>query len=261
MKKSDIINCFISTCEIINQSKLVEYIDFCMEKSLDKHIKHQTERHHILPKSIFPEYENKSRNKWNITYLSYEDHYIAHSIIIEAIKDNGMLYAWNSFNSYKQQDIDLEIIGKEKYKELRELHSEIVSKQMSADNHWTRNLGDKENPNKGQKRSEEFCKMTSKRQIGELNHRYGVVTSNYTKELLSITSSGENNAMYGKKHDEQTLKLISDKTKEGMSKVDMKQIMKDYNESLEITTCEHCGKRGKPNTAMKRWHFDNCRKK
>ena len=43
------------------------------------------ERHHVLPKSIFPEYESFSRNPWNLVNLSWEDHCIAHYYFAMAV--------------------------------------------------------------------------------------------------------------------------------------------------------------------------------
>ena len=39
-----------------------------------------TERHHILPKAIFPEYKSES---WNIVKLSAKDHFLAHYLLFK----------------------------------------------------------------------------------------------------------------------------------------------------------------------------------
>ena len=39
------------------------------------------ESHHILPKSIFPEYEDLKAHKWNGVLLNAREHYIIHSLI------------------------------------------------------------------------------------------------------------------------------------------------------------------------------------
>jgi len=41
-----------------------------------------SEKHHILPRSTFPEYENE---EWNIIELDYEDHKLSHLWIFKAI--------------------------------------------------------------------------------------------------------------------------------------------------------------------------------
>jgi len=72
---------------IIDEVKLIEYIDFCNKHDKKKHTKFETELHHILPKSIFKDYTNLSKNTWNGSYLTYQDHYNAHELLCLAIKD------------------------------------------------------------------------------------------------------------------------------------------------------------------------------
>ncbi len=73
------------------EKSLKEYINFCIlsETTL---IKFETQKHHILPKSIFIQYE---KEKWNIINLSHYDHYIAHKLLNKAIKNSSIAYAWH----------------------------------------------------------------------------------------------------------------------------------------------------------------------
>jgi len=48
------------------------------------------ENHHILPKSIFPEYENLHYNKWNGVLLTAREHYICHALIWKHYKKLDM---------------------------------------------------------------------------------------------------------------------------------------------------------------------------
>lgn len=69
-------------------NKIEEYIKFikvCKELELPEYI----ENHHILPKSLFPDYEH---NLENIISLSAENHYHAHILLAEIYGDK-MLYA------------------------------------------------------------------------------------------------------------------------------------------------------------------------
>jgi hypothetical protein len=45
------------------------YIRFLSIFKLDKSIKNETQKHHILPKSIFSEYSDLNINKWNYQSL------------------------------------------------------------------------------------------------------------------------------------------------------------------------------------------------
>lgn len=50
------------------------------------------ERHHILPKTLFPAFE---KEKWNIINLPVKAHYIAHYLLFKSIDHNGLIYAFN----------------------------------------------------------------------------------------------------------------------------------------------------------------------
>ncbi|EPO1808390.1 hypothetical protein G2469_00061 [Escherichia phage vB_EcoM_G2469] len=56
---------------------LDEYLNFIKTNSTNK-VKGLTQVHHILPKSIFPDFKTC---KWNLCHLSHYNHFIAHSIL------------------------------------------------------------------------------------------------------------------------------------------------------------------------------------
>ena len=121
----------LNTLKVKNNDKLIEYVDFCCNNNIGKHHKNVTEKHHILPKSLFKEFEDLSIHKWNATFITYENHYIAHSLLFEAFYDDELIFAWwnmNSQNINKLTKTPEDIIGPERYKELRENHYNIVSK-------------------------------------------------------------------------------------------------------------------------------------
>lgn len=43
-----------------------------------------TEKHHICPRSLFPEYKNIRKHPWNIIHLSLRQHFVAHYILHKA---------------------------------------------------------------------------------------------------------------------------------------------------------------------------------
>lgn len=116
----------LKTLNVINEDKLNLYIEFCLLKNRNKKYSN-TEAHHILPKSLFPEYSNLEDNSWNCAHLKYEDHYIAHSILAEAIDNDKIIYAWNSMNSINTKSKNIKPIGIDRYILLRERHRKIVS--------------------------------------------------------------------------------------------------------------------------------------
>jgi hypothetical protein len=80
MDKQKIMEKFISKLgEPDNKEKLEEYIDFCLNNNHDT--EDYFERHHILPRAVFPEH---IKEIWNISSLSYENHVLCHFILSEA---------------------------------------------------------------------------------------------------------------------------------------------------------------------------------
>lgn len=81
MDKEQIIEEFIDKLgEPDNKTKLEEYISFCI-KNNNIDIESYYERHHILPRSAFPEHIT---HEWNISNLSYSNHVLCHFILAEA---------------------------------------------------------------------------------------------------------------------------------------------------------------------------------
>jgi hypothetical protein len=92
---------------------------------------------------------------------------------------------------------------------------------------------------------------------GENNPNFGKTPSEKTKNKLSIAMSGENNPNFGKqawnkgKTPHNKGKPNSDKTRAKISK-------SLTGKTQTKIICPHCNKTG-GNTAMKRYHFDNCK--
>lgn len=52
------------------------------------------ERHHICPKSMFPEYGDGRRNPWNIVKLTPRQHFIAHWLLWKIYENRPMAFAF-----------------------------------------------------------------------------------------------------------------------------------------------------------------------
>lgn len=100
-------------------SKLKEYIKFCEEHSLERSIKYKTANHHIVPKTDYPEYSDFNTNKWNKVILTHKDHYIAHSLLAEALSTRAVIFAWWGMNNKDSKNgritKPVEIIGSDTY--------------------------------------------------------------------------------------------------------------------------------------------------
>ena len=71
--------------------------------------------------------------------------------------------------------------------------------------------------NIGKKRTEEQKqKMRDSQLKGENRHNYGKPLSDETKKKLSVLNSGERNTFFGKKHPEELMKRISEKTSKAL---------------------------------------------
>jgi NUMOD3 motif. len=99
---------------------------------------------------------------------------------------------------------------------------------------------------------------------GEMHPMYGKNHSEETKRKISENHhdvSGENNPMYGKKHSDESKEKMSNKLKgNGKGVPKSAETRRKMSESVRLLTCPHCGKSAKGNS-MKRWHFDNCKRK
>lgn len=126
---------FITTiCDLykdVNQSFLEKYLDLVLNYTTDEAY---TERHHILPKSIFPQYKT---DKWNIVKLSAKDHFYAHYYLYKAIpKCPKMTFAlWGMCNQKSQCHADREYIDTLKdelaiiYEEARLAYANLISQK------------------------------------------------------------------------------------------------------------------------------------
>jgi len=48
--------------------------------------------HHILPKAVYPEFEDFQKNPWNRKPLSHADHLTAHYLLFRALPEEAKIY-------------------------------------------------------------------------------------------------------------------------------------------------------------------------
>lgn len=107
---------------------LDKYIDFCILNHNPDLIKGVN--HHILSRTIFPEYENFKENNWNLSRLTHHNHYIAHALLFKSINHITIGYAWYGMNNkdfVSDKDTPIELIGPELYEELILKRNKICS--------------------------------------------------------------------------------------------------------------------------------------
>lgn len=83
--KKEILQNELRRYEIISEEALEEYLNICLvcKESTDIYV----EKHHILPKSMFPEY---SKSSWNLVVLDRETHINAHRKLYNMYSDYRM---------------------------------------------------------------------------------------------------------------------------------------------------------------------------
>jgi len=101
MEKEKLINLFKQKLGYPdNEEKLIEYINFC----LYNHTKYEDyyEKHHILPRSIFPE---NTKDDWNISCLSYENHVLGHFLLAEAYLNRKFSRTLNFLKNKSEEEV------------------------------------------------------------------------------------------------------------------------------------------------------------
>jgi hypothetical protein len=156
----------------------LEYFELC-SKNTDE--PKYFEKHHILPRSLFPEF---IKAKWNIVKLTYKDHYRAHEILpficIQKHHIAKMSYAWAITCHTKDTS---KFIDARLYEQLKILQKTPKSKETRA--------------------------KISASCTGELNHNYNKKMSKETRSKMSASKDGEKHNMYGIPKSEKTRSKIS----------------------------------------------------
>lgn len=88
----------LSSLNVLSEAKLADYVDFCLKESTD-YVKYETAKHHILPRAVFPEFEDLFLNPWNCAQLSNHNHYIAHAKLHDAIDNYSFAAAWYAMHN------------------------------------------------------------------------------------------------------------------------------------------------------------------
>lgn len=132
MNKEQIKSCFLKRTKITNEFALNEYLDLCLFEKIENF--EEGEIHHILPRSLFPEYEDLNVHDFNGVKLSYKNHLIAHFKLALAIDHKSLLYAFNMMNNFYGINgiLDLNQYEELKIKFTNELKTSEWSKSMKG---------------------------------------------------------------------------------------------------------------------------------
>ena len=120
-------------------NRYIRFIRDCQQKNLG--FEGYTEKHHICPKSLFPEYKSLSKHPWNNATLNARQHFIAHWILWKAYPDsNSMCYAFWTLSCIRDLKVNSKTYSKLK-EEYRESIKEIQNRKIKNGTH---NLLDRE---------------------------------------------------------------------------------------------------------------------
>lgn len=124
----------LNKLDVKSEKYLREYIDFCIDNSNKDNYDCV---HHILPKSKslpFVDYSKLSKTQWNASYLSYKNHFIAHYLLVMAIKHKSISFAFTAMKNkdIKNGRIDEETIEQfsSEYDKLKKEYSKFISKEF-----------------------------------------------------------------------------------------------------------------------------------
>lgn len=229
-----------------------------------------TENHHILPESL-----GGQDTPDNITILTAREHFICHWLLtkIYATGDEH----WKMLNAIRimraenknQKRYNTKITSRV-YAKLKEEYSNLQSKRVSGKNNPM--YGDKfyrsaegkvrqrqavSGDNNGSKKKDARIKIAESK-IGKKRQPF----SDKWRENMSISASGENNSMFGKKHSEKT------KQKQRVKATGRKQSPETIAKKAEAIRgskrekklCPHCQQYIAVNL-YERWHNDKCKYK
>lgn len=210
----------LSKCKSVHHAeRYIKFIRACVDRNTELQY---YEAHHILPKSVWPEYQSFRASPWNKAKLTGRQHYIAHWMLARAL-GGGMWTAFNAMcnirtyrNGVSSKTRTFKVTSTA-YEELRKNHAE-------------------------------YQKVSN---TGEGNPFYGKTHSDEAKARMSASAdnSGTNNPMYGRRGVDSP--LSGQKSDEHLQKI------KDSLALVEDVTCPVCNQSGHP-SGMMRWHFDNC---
>ena len=87
-----------------NEHYLNRYLKFITSYKLTCKQKYHSELHHILPKSLFPQYSNLKNNSFNACHLPTRAHFVAHGILCKVFyKENSVWFAYTAMGQQKNE--------------------------------------------------------------------------------------------------------------------------------------------------------------
>ena len=200
------------------------------------------ERHHILPKSLFPLWGKDERN---LVLLTAREHFFCHQLLYKIYPCKEMNYALFYMANCKKEGMKL---SSKQYERVRLEYSNYKSNDMKGEN----------NSFYGKRHSEETRKLLSENRKGKFcgkdNSMFGKTHSDEAKQKLREANLGPNNPMFGKHLSEESKRKIGEKHK------GLKPVLgrKWYTNGVECVISDECPKGFWPGRIIKRRSKSKC---
>jgi hypothetical protein len=226
----------------ISKRFAVRYINFIKSRPQNRALGY-AERHHILPRSLYPEFET---DPTNIVVLTAKEHYIAHLLLYKTFPESySMLRAfWGMCNGWqytKTQNRNMPVNTSKVYSELKTAVALEMSKRLTENNPYSQQkIKDKIIEKHGGLGNASPTIFEKHKET--LNERYGVDNSFQIPEVIqktrqatidrnkdpeyrkaqskrirqsleAVDRSKENNSFFGKTYSEESRRKISDAKK------------------------------------------------
>jgi hypothetical protein len=199
--------------------KYIKFIQNCQWKN-NSNPPQLYEKHHICPKSLFPEFKNLKKHTWNKADLTPRQHFIAHIILCKALPSKEMNSAFVLMANVRGIRINSKL-----YEEcLKNSHSKIKSDEAKA-----------------KLQISSIGKVIAYDTLLEINVRVTKEEFDANSNLVGINKFLNVNSYRKMKKD----------YRENQSKAQIE------SKKFKIT-CLHCGKLSDVSN-HKRWHGDNCK--
>lgn len=230
------------------------YNDLMLKRRLNPVKVGYKEKHHILPKSLYPEFKDLKAFPWNRVDLTAREHYIAHRLLTKFITVDvwKMHHAvWKMACTNQSGELT---IGSREYEILRINHASAIGKNEEANKK-------KRLANKGKKQSHEHiaARVASRKKSPWFTEE--------TKKRIGVANRGPKPNRRGIRNPDEAIEQMRQTRIERGSFRTPEKRAQDRAEALErknsTLTCPHCGFISTPygKRQMTRWHFDNCRNK
>lgn len=131
MTSIDIYTTLASIPHNIHQlNRYIKFINLCSHKNQNLSPQLYSEHHHILPKSIFPQYKSLTQFPINGVHLTARQHYICHwilaNVFVSENNKHSMIKAWNRMHIVSKTHSDNRYISSVGYEILKIKHSNTM---------------------------------------------------------------------------------------------------------------------------------------